>query len=94
MNNLESNKRNNRRRLSKRWHVIIEGLMVNNEPLFFQALYQAMIEHPTYVILSDMESERKCDILAQMLKYYEKREDYEKCAKLLEIQKQVNDNLC
>jgi hypothetical protein len=93
MNNLESN-RFNKRRFSKRWHVIIEGLMVNNEPLFFQALYQAMIEHPTYVILSDMETERKYVILNKMMKYYESKEDYEKCAKLLEIQKQVNDNIC
>ena len=53
-----------------------------------------MIEHPTYVILSDMETERKYSILNKMMKYYESKEDYEKCAKLLEIQKQVNNNIC
>ena len=87
--------RKNRRggRLS-RWDVIIEGIMVSNKSAFFYALYQAMMEHPSYVILSDMPTERKLEILTNMLSYYEEKEDYEKCAKLLQIQQQVNQNLC
>jgi len=74
--------------------MIIEGLMVNNKSAFFGALYQAMMEHPAYVVLSDMPTERKNEILTRMLKFYETREDFEKCAKLLEMQQQVNSNLC
>jgi hypothetical protein len=68
--------------------------MVNNKSKFFAALYQAMMEHPAYVILSDMPQERKVDILNNMLSFYEEREDFEKCAKLFKMQQQLNDNLC
>jgi hypothetical protein len=87
-------RKNRRRRPLSRWDIIIEGLMVSNKSAFFCALYQAMMEHPSYVILSDMPTERKLEILRNMLSYYEEKEDYEKCAKLLQIQQQVNQNLC
>ena len=86
--------RKNRRRMNSRWDIIIEGLMVSNKSTFFTALYQAMMEHPAYVILSDMPADRKIELLGNMLKYYEDREDIEKCAKLYEMQQQVNQNLC
>tara|TARA_B100000212_G_C27242222_1_gene476452 strand:- start:523 stop:801 length:279 start_codon:yes stop_codon:yes gene_type:complete len=87
--------RKNRKRLfDSKWDIIIEGLMVNNKPAFFAALYQAMMEHPTYVILSDMPVERKIQILSNMLKYYEEKEDYEKCAQLVKMQQQVNSDIC
>lgn len=76
------------------WDIIIEGLMVSNKSKFFAALYQAMMEHPAYVILSDMPQERKLDLLENMLKHYEEREDFEKCANLFKMQQQLNDNLC
>ena len=68
--------------------------MVSNKSHFFAALYQAMMEHPAYVILSDMPQERKLDILNNMLKFYEEREDFEKCKKLFEMQQQLNQDLC
>lgn len=86
--------RKNRRRTNSRWDIIIEGLMVSNKSTFFTALYQAMMEHPAYVILSDMPADRKIELLDTMLKHYEDREDFEKCAKLYEMQQQVNQNLC
>jgi len=86
--------RKNRRRMNSRWDIIIEGLMVSNKSTFFTALYQAMMEHPAYVILSDMPADRKIELLGNMLKYYEDREDFEKCAKLYEMQQQVTQNLC
>ncbi len=86
--------RKNRRKLNASWDIIIEGLMVNNKSTFFTALYQAMMEHPSYVILSDMPVAKKIELLSNMLKYYEDREDFEKCAKLYEMQQQVNQNLC
>ena len=71
------------------FYAAIEGMMVNNKSTFFQVLYQAMMEHPSYIILSDMERERKVDILKQMLKHYENIEDYEKCANLIKLQKSL-----
>jgi hypothetical protein len=87
-------RKNNNRRSRDRWDIIIEGLMVSNKAQFFALLYQAMIEHPTYVILSDMPLERKLEILNGMMMHYEEREDFEKCGVLLEMQQQVNKNLC
>lgn len=86
--------RKNRRSGTSRWDIIIEGLMVNNKSQFFAALYQAMMEHPAYVILSDMPQERKLDILNNMLSFYEDREDFEKCANLFKMQQQLNNNAC
>lgn len=86
-------RKNNRRDLSK-WDIIIQGLMVNNKAQFYVMLYHAMLEHPSYVILSDMPLERKLEILNRMMSHYEEREDYEKCAQLKSMQQQVNNSLC
>ena len=90
MNNYFGKNRDSR----NKWDIIIDGLMVNNKSKFFAALYQAMMEHPAYVILSDMPQGRKLEILNNMLNFYEEREDFEKCAKLFKMQQQLNDNLC
>ena len=90
MNNYFGKNRDSR----NKWDIIIDGLMVNNKSRFFAALYQAMMEHPAYVILSDMPQGRKLEILNNMLNFYEEREDFEKCAKLFKMQQQLNDNLC
>ena len=92
--NMDKFFRKNRKRFNSRWDIIIEGLMVSNKSHFFAALYQAMMEHPAYVILSDMPTDRKNELLSNMLKFYEEREDFEKCAKLYEMQQQLNNNLC
>ena len=52
---------------SKKWFRIFDGLIVNNEDMFFNALYMAITHHPTYVIASDLEDERKITILGAML---------------------------
>lgn len=89
MNNYFGKDRDSR----KKWDIIIEGLMVNNKSRFFAVLYQAMMEHPAYVILSDMTQERKLEILNSMLNFYEQREDFEKCTDLFKIQQQLNNNV-
>jgi hypothetical protein len=86
-------RKNNNRRSRSQLDFIIQGLMVSNKSHFFALLYQAMIEHPSYVILSDMPQERKLEILNSMMLHYEEREDYEKCAQLKQMQQQVNKNL-
>ena len=89
MNNYFGKDRDSR----KKWDIIIDGLMVNNKSRFFAVLYQAMMEHPAYVILSDMTQERKLEILNSMLNFYEQREDFEKCTDLFKIQQQLNNNV-
>jgi hypothetical protein len=81
------------RNFQNKWHIIMDGLMVNNKSMFFTALYQAMMEHPTYIILSDMPCTHKLDILSNMLNFYEEREEFEKCANLFKIQQQLNNNV-
>jgi hypothetical protein len=81
--------RNNRRN-RKDFYAAIEGLIVNNKSVFFSVLYNAMMEHPAYVLLSDMPKERKYEILGDMLKYYEEHEAYEKCANLAKMKNSID----
>lgn len=86
--NRRTNNGNGKKKLLD-FYAIIEGIIANNKPAFFQVLYQAMMEHPSYIILSDMERDRKVEILQQMLSHYENLEDYEKCANLFKLQKSL-----
>tara|TARA_B110000285_G_C14963844_1_gene533025 strand:- start:14 stop:268 length:255 start_codon:yes stop_codon:yes gene_type:complete len=74
---------------NKNWFHIIDGLMVNDKDMFFNALYMAMTNHPTYVITADLEQDRKDIILSAMLLYFEDREEFEKCASICTIKKQI-----
>jgi hypothetical protein len=74
---------------NNKWFKIIDGLIVNNEDMFFNALYMAMTNHPMYVISSDLENERKDVILSAMIKYFEVKEEFEKCASIYNIKKQI-----
>lgn len=71
------------------WYSLVNGLMLVNTENFFKAIFDAIQKHPTYVILSDFESDRKMFILEEMLKHYENKEDFEKCKVIFEIKKQV-----
>lgn len=71
------------------WYSLVNGLMLVNTENFFKAIYDAIQQHPTYVILSDFESDRKMFILEEMLKHYENKEDFEKCKVIFDIKKQV-----
>ena len=82
--------RHNNRRNKKDFYAAIEGLLVNNKSMFFTVLYNAMMEHPAYVLLSDMPKERKFEILEEMLEYYEGLEAYEKCANLVKMKDSID----
>ena len=71
------------------WYSLVNGLMLVNTENFFKAIFDAIQQHPTYVILSDFESDRKMFILEEMLKHYENKEDFEKCKVIFDIKKQV-----
>ena len=72
------------------WTQIIDGLMVNNEDLFMTTLYKAVSNHPSYVILSELEPIKKNKILDVMLNYFEGQEDFEKCITIMDIKKELN----
>jgi hypothetical protein len=74
---------------AKPWFPIIDGIIVNDEDLFFNALYMAMTNHPMYVIASDLEADRKDTILSAMLQYFEIKEEFEKCKEIYNIKKQI-----
>lgn len=74
---------------NSKWFQIIDGLLVNDRDTFFIALYMAITNHPTYVILSDMDAGRKGVILNAMLEYFESKEEFEKCANIFKIKKQI-----
>lgn len=77
------------------WYNIVNNIMLLNSEAFFRAVFDAMQNHPTYVILSDFESDRKIYIMDQMLEHYEKKEDFEKCKIIFEIKKQIEiENRC
>ena len=80
--------RNNRRN-KKDFYAAIEGLLVNNKSVFFSVLYNAMMEHPAYVLLSDMPKERKFEIIEDMIAYYEQQEAYEKCSNLVKMKNSI-----
>ena len=71
------------------WQVLVDGLISYNKEAFFQALFLAMSKHPSYVILADMEIERKADILNKMIMHYEEKEDFEKCQVIFNIKKEL-----
>lgn len=75
---------------NKKWFKTIDGFIVSDEDIFFNTLYKAITNHPQYVITSDLEDDQKEDILSTMLKYFENKEEFEKCASLFNIKKQIN----
>jgi hypothetical protein len=73
------------------WEVIIGRLMCNNKAAFFQVLFNALSKHPSYIIVSDMEYNKKIGIINDMISFYEKKEAYEKCSVLISIKKEIDE---
>lgn len=65
--------------------AIINGLV--DVETTYNIIYDAIIEHPTYVVFSKSDSDHKVKVLNKMIKHYEELEEYEKCANLLKIKK-------
>lgn len=57
---------------------------------FYNVVYNAINKHPSYVILSDIEKERKVKILENLIKFYENKELYERCSRLQDIKRAVS----
>jgi len=74
---------------NQNWFRVFDNLIVNDEDAFYNMLYMAITKHPSYVIMSDLEIDRKETILGVMLKHFENKEEFEKCASIYNIKKQI-----
>jgi len=72
--------------------AIINGLTDKNTT--YNIIYEAIMNHPSYIIFSEAKTEHKVAVILKMINHYESREDYEKCAELLIIKKQLLNNIC
>jgi hypothetical protein len=61
----------------------------DNIGLMYGLIYDAIMEHPAYVVFSAGDPIHKCSVLGSMIAYYEGLEQYEKCANLLKIKKTI-----
>lgn len=73
------------------FYNMVISLIFTQRDQFYQALYNAISKNPTYVILSDLDIDKKVKIISDMIEYYESKEAYEKCAKLLDIKKGIEE---
>lgn len=73
------------------FYGILAALIFEHKDQFYQILYEAISKHPSYVIVSDLETHKKLKVLDGMIEYYEAKESYEKCATLLNIKKEIEE---
>ena len=71
------------------WQLIVGSLLIENKEALYQVLYKAILNHPSYVVLSDLPVGRKLQIIEEMIIHFELKEDYEKCANLLKLKKEL-----
>jgi hypothetical protein len=71
------------------WQLILGSLLIENKEALYAVLYKAISKHPSYVVLSDLPVDRKMNIIEEMLIHFELKEDYEKCANLLKLKKEL-----
>lgn len=71
------------------WQLIVGSLLVDNKEALYSVLYKAISNHPSYVVLSDLPIDRKLHIIDEMIVHFELKEDYEKCANLIKLKKEV-----
>lgn len=75
------------------FYGMLASLIFTHRDQFYQALFEAISKHPSYVVLSDLESEKKINVLDGMIQYYEAKESYEKCTTLLNIKKEIKGHV-
>ena len=64
-----------------------------DEDYFYNIVYEAVMSHPSYVIVANGKEERKLQIIGNMIKFFEEKEDYEKCFDLFQVKKEI-ENRC
>lgn len=70
--------------------IIIIGLGEMSMDQFMDAFYTLIISAPEEIISYDETIEHKISKLNHVIKFFEEREEFEKCAKIKEIQNLLN----
>jgi hypothetical protein len=73
--------------------IIILGLNNIDHDEFMEVFYNLMISSPDNILNYDETPQHKIAKLDNLLKFFEEREQFEKCAKIKQIQKLLNDNI-
>jgi|688.fasta_scaffold133654_6 hypothetical protein len=75
---------------NKRPKIIILGLGELGHEEFMEVFYNLIISSPEDILGYDETPEHKIAKLNHLLEFFEEREQYEKCAKIKEIQELIN----
>ena len=67
--------------------AVLNGLV--DEATTYNIVYEAVMSNPGYVIFGDGDRDHKIRVISKMIKYFEVREEYEKCATLLRLKKEL-----
>lgn len=67
--------------------AIINGLV--DKDASYNIIYEAIMNHPSFVIFSDGKPEHKRKVITKMINHFEEREEYEKCSELLKIKNSI-----
>lgn len=62
---------------------ILNGLL--DDESIYKVVYNAIMSRPSFVIMADSDPNKKIEILDNMIKFFESREEYEKCNELVKI---------
>lgn len=71
-------------------HIIIIGMGEIPTDDLMEAFYDLVISSPSDILNYDETLDNKISKLNNMLKFFEEREQFEKCAKIKEIQSMLN----
>ena len=77
---------------NKRPNIIIIGLSGLGQDEFMEVFYNLIISSPEDILSYDETPEHKIAKLEGLLKFFEEREQFEKCIKIKEIQELINSN--
>ena len=69
------------------WSSFFAATMTKSS--LYNMIYEAIMERPSYVVLSEGSIGRKMEVIDTLIEFYEKREDYERCADLNNIRKDI-----
>lgn len=77
---------------NKRPKIIIVGLSGLDQDDFMEVFYNLMISSPEDILSYDETPEHKIAKLDGLLRFFEEREQFERCVKIKEMQKLINSN--
>lgn len=76
----------------KRPKIIIIGLGDLSQDEFMEVFYNLIVSSPEDILSYDETPEHKIAKLDNLLKFFEEREQFEKCAKIKQIQELINSS--